>query len=87
MAHYSACGIVLIHVQKDNAGYAHNSNGGKKNDNQLTAKSCSRRSGDNSGRGVGGCGTCGGGDSVNVSSGNNDGIINCEGKGNSDSGR
>ncbi len=34
----------------------------QKNDNRLTAKSCSGRSGDNSGRGDGGCGTCGGRD-------------------------
>ncbi len=43
MAHYSACGIVLIHMQMDIAGCACNSNGGKKNDNQLTAKSCCGR--------------------------------------------
>ncbi len=86
MAHYSACGIVLIHMQKDNAGCAHNSNDNKKNDNQLTAKSCSRKSGNDSGRGDGRCGTCGGSDGVDVSSGDNDGIDDCNGKGNGDSG-
>jgi hypothetical protein len=30
MVHYSACGIVLIHMQKDIAGCARISNGGKK---------------------------------------------------------
>jgi hypothetical protein len=30
IAHYSFCGIVLIHVQKDIAGCAHNSNSSKK---------------------------------------------------------
>jgi hypothetical protein len=30
MAYYSACGIVLIHMQMDIAGYACNSNGSKK---------------------------------------------------------
>jgi hypothetical protein len=30
MAHYSACGIVLIHMQMDIAGCACNSNGSKK---------------------------------------------------------
>jgi hypothetical protein len=30
MAHYSACGPVLIHMQMDIAGCACNSNGGKK---------------------------------------------------------
>jgi hypothetical protein len=30
MAHYSACGIVLIHMQMKIAGCAGNSNGGKK---------------------------------------------------------
>jgi hypothetical protein len=40
----------------------------QKNSNQLKAKSCSGRSGNNSGRGNGGCGTCCGGDGVDVSS-------------------
>jgi hypothetical protein len=53
-AHFSAWGIVLIHMQMDIAGCARNSNGGKKNDNQLTAKSCSGRSSGDSGRGDGG---------------------------------
>jgi hypothetical protein len=86
MAHYSACGIVLIHMQKDNAGCACNSNGGKKKGNQLTAKSCSVRSGNNSSRGYSGYGTCGGGDGVDISSGDNDGIDDCNRNGNSDSG-
>jgi hypothetical protein len=30
MAHYSACGIILIHMQIDIAGPAHNSNSSKK---------------------------------------------------------
>jgi hypothetical protein len=87
MAHYSACGIVLIHMQMDIAGCACNSNGGQKNDNQLTAKSCSGRSSDDSGRGNGGCSTCGGGNGVDVSSGNNDSIDDCNGNGNGDSGQ
>ncbi len=74
MAYFSACGIVLIHMQMDIDGCARNSNNGKKNHNQLTAKSCSGRSSGNSGRGNGGCGTCGGGGGVYVSSGNNDNI-------------
>jgi hypothetical protein len=41
----------------------------EKNDNQLKTKSCSRRSGNNSGRGDGRYGTCGGGNGVDVSSG------------------
>jgi hypothetical protein len=85
MTHYSTCGIVLIHMQMDIAGCACNSKSSKKNDNQLTAKSCSGRSSDDSGRGNGGCGTCGGGNGVDISSGDNDGIDNCDGKGNSDS--
>ncbi len=87
MAHYSACGIVLIHMQMDIAGCTRNSNSGQKNDNQLTAKSCSGRSSGNSGRGNGGCGTCGGGDGVDVSSGDNDDIDDCNSNGNGDSSR
>jgi hypothetical protein len=59
----------------------------QKNDNQLTAKSCSGRSSGDSGRGDGGCSTCGGGNSADISSGNNDGIDNCDGNGNGDSSR
>jgi hypothetical protein len=36
----------------------------QKTNNQLTAKSCSVQSGNDSGRGNGSCGTCGGGNSV-----------------------
>ncbi len=87
MAHFSDCGIVLIHMQIDIAGCARKSNGGKKNNNQLTAKSCRGRSGNDSGRGDGSCGTCASGDSVDVTRGDNNGIDNCNGKGNGDSGR
>ncbi len=33
------------------------------------------------------CGTCGGSNSVDISSGNNGGIDNCDGNGNGDSGQ
>jgi hypothetical protein len=74
-------------MQMDIAGCAYNSNSGKKNDNQLTDKSCSKRSSNDSGRGNGGCGTCGGGDGVDISRGDNGSIDNCNGNGNGDSGR
>ncbi len=86
MAHYSACGIVLTHMRIDIAGCARNSKGGKKNDNQLTAKSCSGRSSNDIGRGDGNCSTCGGGNGGDVSSGDNDGIDDCNGNGNGDCG-
>ncbi len=87
MAHYSACGIVLIHMRMDIAGCARNSNGSKKNDNQQTVKSCSGSSSNDSGRGDGGCGTCGGSNDADISRGDNDGIGDCDGNGNSDSGQ
>jgi hypothetical protein len=87
MAHYSAFGIVLILMRMDIAGCACNSNSGKKSNNQLTARSCSGRSGKDSSRGNGGCSTCGGSDGVDVSSGNNDGIDNSDGNSIGDSGQ
>jgi hypothetical protein len=51
----------------------------------LNTNSCSKRSGDNSGRGDGSCGTCGGGNGVDVSSGNDNNIDDCNGNGNGDS--
>ncbi len=59
----------------------------QKNDNQLKAKSCSGRIGNDSGRGDGSCGTCGGGNGVDVSSGHNDGIDDGNSNGNGDSSR
>ncbi len=73
-------------MQMDISGCACNSNGGNKIDNQLTAKSCRGIISNNSSRGDGGCGTWGGNNGVNFSSSNNNGIEDCNGNINSDSG-